>query len=205
MMQRNPFSTRFTRPGSLPFLFPKGSSIDRLVARLEATAYQGAIVGPHGSGKSTLLETLHLRWSKMGITEQRVRLTASQKCLAIDWSQLGPDSILVIDGFEQLSFWRQRWIRWRCRRQRSRLMVTCHAPCGIPVVLRTQADWELARTLAGVLLERDATAYENELRKIWDEQPGDIRAYFFRLYHWCESQRIYQPMGDSYPPQSLPV
>ncbi|MBI1248067.1 hypothetical protein GC197_09525 [bacterium] len=196
MMQRNPFSTRFIKPGSLSFVFQEEDSLDNILHHFQKPQAQGAIVGPHGSGKSTLLETLDRHWSVLGIDCQRVRLTAQSRRKSIDWAPLSADALLVIDGFEQLGFWQQRWIRLRCWQKKARLLVTCHHDCGLPAVLRTTADWQLALQLASRLLGDDASAYETELRQIWKEEPGNVRDYFFRLYHWCESQGIYQGETD---------
>jgi hypothetical protein len=54
----NPFVTRATRSGMLPFLFPAGESLGGLVDSLRLARWQGQIVGPRGSGKSTLLAAL---------------------------------------------------------------------------------------------------------------------------------------------------
>ncbi len=197
MMQRNPFSTRFTRPGAIPFIFPENDTLDFMLQTMRNPGTQRSIVGPHGSGKSTLLESLSKHWAEIGLNEQRVRLTASRKREPIPIGALDLSSILVIDGFEQLSFWRQRWIRWRCQHKGARLLVTCHAECGIPVLLQTEAKQTLALELARMLLACDTTPYEKSLEELWEEEPGDIRAYFFRLYHWCESHGIYQSSGQT--------
>ncbi|PQO40296.1 hypothetical protein C5Y96_01610 [Blastopirellula marina] len=205
MMRRNPFSTRFTRPGEIPFVFPAGNSLETIIEAFQQPGAQGAIVGPHGSGKSTLLETLSEHWRKHGLVEQRVRLTASRKRETIPLSELDANSLLVIDGFEQLLYWKQRWIRWRCQQKRARLLVTTHGDCGLPVALRTQPDWALAYQLSSMLLACDVMAYEADLYAVWNEAPGDIRAYFFRLYHWCELHGIYLMSGQSKGAQGLPV
>lgn len=193
MMQRNPFSTCFTRPGRIRFVFPEGHDVDSLLTSLAEPRSQGAIVGPHGSGKSTLLEMLSAEWPKHGLTEQRVQLTASRRREAIAWRLLDDRSVLVIDGFEQLSLWRRWWIRVRCRQRKVRLLVTCHAPCGVPIILRTKPEWPLAFELVQSLLPCDASAYQADLKVIWDDSPGNIRDYLFRLYHWCESRELYCP------------
>lgn len=205
MMRRNPFSTRFIRPGEIPFIFPAGQSLEAIIAAFQQPTAQGAIVGPHGSGKSTLLETLSQHWAKQGLAEQRVRLTALRKRESIPLGELDADSLLVIDGFEQLTYWKQRWIRWRCQQRGARLLVTTHRDCGLPVVLQTQPDWALALELSSMLLACDVTPYEADLQAVWNEDPGDIRAYFFRLYHWCESHGIYLSSGQSAERHGLPV
>ncbi|MFN3148993.1 hypothetical protein [Bremerella sp.] len=205
MMRRNPFSTRFTRPGTIPFIFPGEYSLESIVAAFDQPAAQAAIVGPHGSGKSSLLETLSQKWLEVGLVEQRVRLTASRKHNPLRLGSLDATSLLVIDGFEQLSFWKQQWVRWRCQRKRTRLLVTAHRDCGLPIVLRTQPSWTLALKLSSMLLSCDVTPYETELRSLWEEEPGDIRVYFFRLYHWCELNGIYQSSGQYAQQQGLPA
>src|SRR3954469_10601943 len=54
----NPFATCWTKPGALPFEFPRGETVERLVDKFAQCGWRGAILGPHGSGKSTLLEAL---------------------------------------------------------------------------------------------------------------------------------------------------
>src|SRR5262245_49587973 len=54
----NPFSTRFIRPGAIPFIFSAGESAESLVDHLRVNNWRGQIIGPHGSGKSTLLAAL---------------------------------------------------------------------------------------------------------------------------------------------------
>lgn len=196
MMRPNPFSTRFVRPGEIPFVFPPGSSLEQLLEECRLARAQKAILGPHGSGKSTLLETLSGHWPEVGLTEQRVRLTASKRRVSFPWRHLDEASILVIDGFEQLWRWQQWRIRWRCWQKGTRLLVTCHAECGLPVALRTEPSWALAWELAADRLGGEATAYEDELRGIWQQHPGDVREFFFRLYHFCESQGICRSGGD---------
>lgn len=203
MTRHNPFSTRFIRPGQIPFVFPPGQSAETLAQKLSAPAAQGAIVGPHGSGKSTLLETLAPQWPRLGLSEQRVRATATVRP-RIEPRSLTPQSILVVDGFEQLPWWRQRQLRWLCMRRKTRLLVTCHRPCGLEVLLQTEPTWELARQLTAKLFPGHISPYEEQLRQLWDQQPGDIREYFFRLYHFCESQGLYRPRCLPTAPHLLP-
>lgn len=74
----NPFSTRSTRPGALPFHFLEGEDAGRIVARLRQHNWFGQIVGPHGSGKSTLLATLQPALEAAGRKVQLVQLRQSE-------------------------------------------------------------------------------------------------------------------------------
>ena len=57
LAERNPFATRFVRPGAIPYRFANGL-VGRDRASLRQHDWRGEIVGPHGSGKSTLVQTL---------------------------------------------------------------------------------------------------------------------------------------------------
>ena len=54
----NPFSSRYVRPGAIPFFFPEDCRVELLLSRLEENGWQGEILGRHGSGKSALLAHL---------------------------------------------------------------------------------------------------------------------------------------------------
>ena len=54
----NPFSTRFTRPGAIPFLFEEPLTAEFIIHRFNANNWLAQIVGPHGSGKTTLVRGL---------------------------------------------------------------------------------------------------------------------------------------------------
>jgi len=102
----NPFSTRFIRPGAIRFLFPDGESAALLVQRLRENRWGGQIIGPHGSGKSTLLATLKPELETAGRQVLWITLHQGERRLpALDRRSLGPTTQLVIDGYEQLSWW----------------------------------------------------------------------------------------------------
>jgi ABC-type glutathione transport system ATPase component len=92
----------------------------RLIERLEALHWRGAIVGPHGSGKTTLLEDLG------------ARLTA-----------MGRNDVVLVDEADRLSA--LQWIRLRMRAPR--LVVTTHREGRLPLLHRCETSAELLREL----------------------------------------------------------
>jgi hypothetical protein len=181
----NPFATRFVRPGSLPyFLGDDSDTIEALLARLSAHGWWGEILGPHGSGKTTLLVQLlqAARDAGQGIT--LFSLHDGQRRLPRDWqSQIGSASCVAIDGYEQLGF----WARWRlkrfCRGQGIGLVVTAHAPTGLPTLYRTSPSLATARKVVERLLPGGAEPpSDDELSHLLDVFHGNLREVLFALY-----------------------
>jgi hypothetical protein len=132
----NPFSTRFTAPGTIPFRFPPGESPASLAARLDETGGWGQIIGPHGSGKSSLLAALLPALSAWQI--RHVRLNSTHRLLPPStWDPSGPRGLIIIDGFEQLGFVSRRRVKHHCRRAGCGLLVTAHSSMGLPELHRT--------------------------------------------------------------------
>ena len=104
----NPFSSRYVRPGAIPFLFDWEESAAELVARLRDAGWRGEVIGPHGAGKSTLLQTPLPALKDAGRFPRLIQLQAGQRrCqfLAGPWRPRPRVTVIVIDGYEQLSWW----------------------------------------------------------------------------------------------------
>ena len=108
----NPFATRFIRPGAIPLLFSANESLELWQSSWQAAGRRGQLVGPHGSGKSTLMEWWARSLVEQSIPVQRVTLTAQRprplQHTLFDWSSVTPETVAMIDGYEQLT-WMQRW------------------------------------------------------------------------------------------------
>lgn len=192
----NPFATRFTRPGAVPFLFEAGVSADAVVARFEAAGRRGAIIGPHGSGKSTLLASLLPTWHDAGMVPIVHTLHDGQRRLAAGFGQaLFVDCgtpLLVVDGYEQLSWWGRREVLRAVVRAKAGLLVTAHAPQrGLPTLIETRPTWETARRLIAELASSlPAECFsEDELRRRYEQCGRNLRELFFKLYDLYESHR----------------
>jgi hypothetical protein len=189
----NPFSASRLRPGAVEFLFGAGESLEDCFSRLEQNAWRGQIRGPHGSGKTTLLVALLAPLSAAGRSVEHFTLHNLQRRLPVSRARLlslPPNTQLVIDGYEQLPFWR----RWRlervCRRRGLGLLVTTHRDLGLPEIFATHPTPELARRVAARLLEGwPGVILPEEVDRCFAEHEGDLRETFFALYDLFESRR----------------
>lgn len=184
----NPFSTRFVQPGAIAYRFPAPDGLASLVARLHETNGWGQVVGPHGSGKSTLLASLLPALTAWRV--RHVRLNTSQRSLPADtFDTPERDSLLVVDGFEQLGVLARRRVRRHCRRHGCGLLVTAHRSAGLPELVRTGVSADAARELIAALVPPgggwvldgfDAAA---SLRR----HRGSLREVLFELYDRWEA------------------
>lgn len=192
----NPFSSRYVRPGAVPFVYEAGDSADVLAERFLQGNGPAAIVGPHGSGKSTLLSELRDALRRRGCDVSAYELhDGGRRSEALGSSTIGPRTVVTIDGFEQLAWWRRAIVARRVRAARARLLVTVHRESSWPVLYRTRTSVELAVALARQLPARHASpadgdfVAEAEVRRLFDLYGGDLREVLFRLYDLYELRR----------------
>jgi hypothetical protein len=189
----NPFATRFTRPGALPYCFPSGESAAAIVAQLQAHRWRGEVVGPHGSGKTSLLLTLIGPIEATGRRVEWFALHDGQRALPAEFFRLPRDRLprlIVIDGYEQLSR-ASRWrLRARCRRRGWGLLVTAHQSVGFPLLAETRPDVETALQIVRRLLPDDrAGITSDDVRRAFESHHGNVRETLFALYDLVESRR----------------
>ena len=183
-MQSNPFSTRFIRPGAIPFLFGTGEYATGLIERLRAADWWGQIIGSHGSGKSTLLAAILPALEAAGRQVLSVTLRQGEHRLPrLDPPALSANTQLIIDGYEQLSWWSRRRIKSLCRRHGTGLLVTAHTDVGLPLVYQTKSSQELATAVVRQLIgENGASITADDVRSAYAAAGGDIRETLFKLY-----------------------
>ena len=193
----NRFSTRHVRPGAIPYLFNPGQSLAKLLDRLRQNGWRGQVVGPHGSGKSALLATLIPAIEQLGRHVLLVELHDGQRRLPIDLRRLAgfaPKTVVIVDGYEQLSRWNQFGLKRFCRRHGLGLVVTSHASVGLPDLLRTGTSLLLARRIIRELLEEEGSALApDEVDRRFQASGGDMREMLFGLYDWYEQHRRRPP------------
>jgi hypothetical protein len=209
----NPFATCWTKPGALSFHFQNGQSATGLIARLASRNWIAEITGPHGSGKSTLLATLKPALLAAGCRIYAIALRDSQRRLSsVQWdfvfdqvaraqpttqigsAKLNPShlepSLLVIDGFEQLGLLQRARLRTRCRRQRVGLLVTSHAPTGLPTLMHLAPDRCLVERLVAQLCADASTDVTNaDVAASYACHGSNVREIFFDLYDRHEHRR----------------
>ncbi|MEX2026602.1 MAG: hypothetical protein WEH44_04865 [Pirellulaceae bacterium] len=193
VMHTNPFATRFTRPGALAFLFPPGQSAESLVAALAQAQWWGQIVGPHGSGKSTLLAALLPELSRQG--REVVHLVfRSDGPVAGSWPPAPglwtSQTQLVVDGYEQLSWWNRRKLKSACRKAGAGLLLTAHQPCGLTTLFQTKPSVELAEQIVRQLIPADdQTITANDIREACRQHPTNLREVLFGLYDLYQQRK----------------
>jgi len=189
----NPFVTRRTRPGALPFLFPPGHSGPTCLATLRRHDWWGQIVGPHGSGKSTLLATLTPLLAAAGRRVEFGLLHSDDRRLPFDVAAMAAwngGTQVVVDGFEQLAWWRRAWLIGQCRRRGCGLLVTTHRPMRLPLLWRTRVDDALAHRVVGELLAGQTAAIDRrDVGEMLRRCEGDMRETLFGLYDLVERRR----------------
>jgi hypothetical protein len=192
----NPFSTRFVRPGSVPFIFPQGVTADSLVERLKQHDWRGAIVGPHGSGKSTLLEAIAPAIEQAGRQVRRVSLHDGERRLPADffWPASSERAgVVVVDGYEQLGWWARRKLNATVRRNGWGLLATVHslpARFGLPELYRVQPTVEVFRQLVQQLLATQRTSIRPEdVTTVFHAHPHNLREGLFALYDLVEHRK----------------
>jgi energy-coupling factor transporter ATP-binding protein EcfA2 len=188
----NPFSTRHVGPRAIEYRFAPGDDAAGVVARLAAAGWRGAIIGPHGSGKTTLLAALEPALIAAGRRPARITLHDGQRRLGRDLSSLhlAADTVLVIDGYEQLGWAARRGVGWLCWRRGCGLLVTAHGPVGLPVVRLSAVDEALARDLAAQLQRGWPTLVDaDDATAALRAQRGNLREALFALYDLYERRR----------------
>ncbi|WDQ16510.1 nSTAND1 domain-containing NTPase [Rhodopirellula sp. P2] len=204
----NPFASRHTRPGAIPFRFDRNEGgsdehFQKILAGLRQHRL-GLIVGNHGSGKSTLLhgmaESLQAefpggKWIQLTGEPDRSPLRRCSSVLANDravrevQSTVSAGGVLVVDGAEQLSPWGRFQLRRRAQRAGHACLVTAHRDLrGFHVLHRTQVTAKLIEDLLQELLREHPDAHE-KLRQArqggWSDSLDDVtdvRELWSRLY-----------------------
>jgi len=170
---------------SLDFRFPDGDDWDQFLSRLQQANFRSAVVGPHGSGKTTLLTQLQYRLSSLGHEVSMLRLNtetrSEAKPMIRQWlCDLPSSTILMLDGAEQLSWW--RWHLFCLRVQNfAGLIITTHRPGRLPTALKTATSDELFTELVHELDE--AHEYDPQvLHALLSRHDGNIRDCLRTLY-----------------------
>ncbi|MBX7166940.1 MAG: hypothetical protein K1X74_11470 [Pirellulales bacterium] len=191
----NPFATRHVRPGRLAFRFPAmaTATVASLRAALESCGGWGQIIGPHGSGKSTLLAELARDLQDAGHAVQQFEMHDGQRRLpgrVAARGRGGQRSMILVDGYEQLSTWSRTKLKWTCRRRGHGLLVTAHTDCGLPTLWQTGVDPDLAWQVVRALLPPgDSTIGREEVAAALIARRGNLRDVLMDLYDRYEARR----------------
>jgi hypothetical protein len=101
-----------------------------------------------------------------------------------------PGCLVVIDGYEQLSWVSRARLWWDCRQQGWGLLVTAHDPVRLPTLVATSASPGLAQQLVRrLLLGRSASITDTDVAAAYTRHAGNLRETLFGLYDLYEAQR----------------
>jgi hypothetical protein len=149
-------------------------------------------VGEHGSGKSALLASLLPAIESSGPQVILVELRDRQRRLPKEIfrsAALPSRAVLVIDGYEQLGRWHRFRARRFCRRHGAGLLVTSHAPVGLPDIHRTAADLAAVQQLVEQLQQGHVSRVGPEdVAERFPQYGANIRELLFALYDLYESR-----------------
>ena len=196
MKSTNPFSTRFFQPGAMHYAFLSHGCWDKIVdSALEGIRCK-LIVGPHGSGKSTFVRSLipklteRLSGGQVHLLQLSSDGTACQ-VVRRDMPNWRAYPVVIIDGIEQLSWFRRWLVLWYCRRHKLPLLATSHRVFrGCQVLWQTRIDpqterWVLETILADYGPELVDIALQSDAWKSSRARHGDnLRETLFDMYDW---------------------
>ena len=189
----NPFATCNVQPGAIQFRFPEDISADVLANQLKCNGWRAQIIGQHGSGKSTLLKSLVPILESLGreivLIECRFRQRSLPESI-LPISRWTPETLFVVDGFEQLSFWARKWFIWKCRKAGCGLLVTAHESCGLLTLYLVDSEIATIQSIVQQLqLGYPFAISSDRVIDLFTEHQGNTRELFFRLYDLYEKER----------------
>lgn len=193
----NPFSTRLTRPGQIASLNCGGHFLNPndLIDRLQFLGGTAVIQGPHGSGKTTLLMHLSHELASRGDLVACVRLRSSRDALVVFRSIIRsrPGTTLCLDSWEQAGFMLRKIIWLAVTVRRCGLLVTCHRPTTMPVLMQCQTSPLLLKRIVEQLpnheQRRSSLIHEADIQDAFLKCGGNIRESLYDLYDRFE-QRV---------------
>lgn len=189
----NPFSTRWVRPGAIPYFFPPKVDARQVVLQLERQRWWGQIIGRHGSGKSTLLRSLIPAIEHMGRRVELFTLNNQQRRFPFtqsNRSQWDAKSLIVVDGFEQLNWWNRTKLKARCWQSQAGLLVTAHQCVRLPTLLTTDVSLQMAMSIVSRLSnESEVSISDDDVAVSYHRCAGNMRDVLFELYDLYERRK----------------
>lgn len=179
----NPFASH--RVEALPYRWP-GFSWPALLARLGRLGDRGAIVGAHGCGKTTLLDGLEERLRReraaapLRLTLRREHERPARRLLEALARHDLAETIVIVDGAEQLGAVGWQRLRHRCRGAAG-LIITSHREGRLPTVHTCRTSPELLVELVAELAP-DLAGRAGGLPALWAEHGGNLRFCLRALY-----------------------
>lgn len=191
----NPFST--ARVLALRYLL-QPADWDELLKRLADLRFRAALVGHCGSGKTTLLENLEVRLAAKGFRVHWLRLNQHNRSLPAEFTNevlpnLKSHDMVLLDGAEQLSWW--KWMRFKRQTRRAGgLIITTHRPGRLPTLRTCATDLNLLSWILQTLIGPDADKWEREATRLFHHHRGNIRSVLRALYDRWAATGVTPPL-----------
>ena len=186
----NPFRT--ARLNKIPFLFPEGDSLENLYNDFKQLSFRGAFAGPKGSGKTTLLEQFIPILKNNGFHVKMIKLSCEKRRLSREYmvdfySGLTSDTVVLLDGCEQMRLY--SWYRFRNRvlAKSAGLLITVHKNRNrMPLLRQHKPSFELLQMIVAYLLNVDGERLplpdEKTVRSLYTKNRKNIRNVLLDLY-----------------------
>ncbi|MDB4396492.1 hypothetical protein N9003_01450 [bacterium] len=201
-IERNPYSTCFTKPGKLSFIFPDSRQPDSLLTEFERNGFQGQIVGPHGCGKTTLTMTLEAYLVSNFAAIRRITVRKDGKVSSGIRQENQQDSnrstLFVIDGIENMPWLHRKVFLKFIQTSAGGLLLTTHrAFKGIPVIYQITPSFIIFSNIVSHI-SPDHVIYEQRLKSIFIQNNYSIRESLMSLYTiWEEDRQRFIPVRDT--------
>lgn len=157
-----------------------------VLARWEAAGRRGALVGPHGHGKTTLLDECLADLTAAGETVLREKLSLGQRRIPGPFLEKvriesSRNAIVVLDGAEQLPWWRWRWFL-RSLQKSQGCLITSHRDGQLPTLAFCDTSVDLLVDLVTELQGPVSSEQQAGLEQLFHTMQGDIRLCLRELY-----------------------
>jgi energy-coupling factor transporter ATP-binding protein EcfA2 len=196
VVSRNPFSTRFIRPGVIPW-HSTTTSPSALLKSLKDLNNRVVISGPHGSGKSTLLCHFCSVAREQGYKVYYLRCRSwidVMRAIRLFFDVRPRHDFVCIDSLEILSI--SGWFLCSVADLRGiRVVGTVHERpwwCTWPVLINTKTSFKtfdkIVRELMTKFCRTEIINFSREmLQEVFKRNSGNLRESFFELYDHYES------------------
>lgn len=189
--------------------------MEELAVRWEALHARAAIVGVHGSGKSTLLEhfvpciseVVFRRDAEGQLVQQRVQRVdkpslqavwlqlrkSAPASMVIPWQDLCRGRLLIIDGYEQLVYWRRAALIARTKLRGVKLLLTSHRRTALPTLCELSVSAATARQIVSQLTFGRSglqTLSDEEMQERLRNHDGNMREVLMSFYDQVEENQL---------------